>query len=436
MGLSCVISTISGRIFTNISISANYRTYGRAVRGYKQGTPGGRRSGTGGDMFILVGESTGKTHSLSQVARDLSLSISVFGGKISLGSLMGGQARRIVFLAEDDLSDSIISELTQADEGVQFGLIICADREALRTSSRATLFDHLAGFPNVEWVDDLLDVDRLCQAARACRRRMLRISRHELEDAIINREFLIQYQPKVDRGDGAQWLTREAEALIRWRHPEHGLLGPLEFLPELEAFNLIGPVSELVLNEAARQLKKWREQGLNLNSCINLATSLLNDPSLPDGYARIVEKHNLYCASFTFEVIEQDVANSDAPHLNVLKALREKGFRISLDDFGVAASSLGAFEQLPFDEIKIHASALARAKASPVAQQVLAAVTGLAHNLGISVCAEGVEDEETYEFLKTIECDKMQGFLISEAVMPDIIRRVYSAQKKEIEDVA
>ncbi len=130
------------------------------------------------------------------------------------------------------------------------------------------------------------------------------------------------------------------------------------------------------------------------------------------------------------------MANSDAPHLNVLKALREKGFRISLDDFGVAASSLRAFEQLPFDEIKIHASALARAKASPVAQQVLAAVTGLAHNLGISVCAEGVEDEETYEFLKTIECDKMQGYLISEAVMPDIIRRVYSAQKKEIEDVA
>jgi len=120
----------------------------------------------------------------------------------------------------------------------------------------------------------------------------------------------------------------------------------------------------------------------------------------------------------------------------VLSALREKGFRISLDDFGAVVSSLGTFEQLPFDEIKIHASLLARARRNPVTMQVLAAVTGLAHKLGISVCAEGVEDEETFEFLKTIKCDKMQGLLISEAVMPDIIRRVYSAKSGHVEDVA
>ena len=102
----------------------------------------------------------------------------------------------------------------------------------------------------------------------------------------------------------------------------------------------------------------------------------------------------------------------------------------------MAASSLGSFEEYPFDEIKIHASALTKAQAHPVALKVLAAVTGLAHNLGISVCAEGVEDQATFEFLKTIECDKMQGFLISEAVMPDIVRRVYSARPGKVEDVA
>ena len=102
----------------------------------------------------------------------------------------------------------------------------------------------------------------------------------------------------------------------------------------------------------------------------------------------------------------------------MLKALRKKGFRICLDDFRVASSSLSAFEKMPFDEIKIHASALRRAQKDRIALTVLAAVTGLAHNLGMSVCAEGVEDRETFEFLKTIECDKMQGFLISEAVIP------------------
>ena len=113
--------------------------------------------------------------------------------------------------------------------------------------------------------------------------------------------------------------------------------------------------------------------------------------------------------------------------------MRDIGFRIALDDFGVAVASLGTFEQLPFDEIKIHASALRRAQESPVKMKVLAAVTGLAHNLGISVCAEGVEDQETYRFLSAIACDKMQGYLISEAVMPDIIKKVYNATGAEID---
>jgi EAL domain-containing protein (putative c-di-GMP-specific phosphodiesterase class I) len=265
---------------------------------------------------------------------------------------------------------------------------------------------------------------------------MLRVSRQEIDQAINKREFLIQYQPKVDRGSGSQWQAREVEALIRWRHPAHGLLGPLEFLPDVEAFGLTERVAEYVLEETAAQLVQWRQSGLDLNGCINLASSLLGNEGLADRYATIVGQHGLECKSFTFEVIEQEVANSDAPHLKVLGALRARGFRISLDDFGVAASSLGTFEQLPFDEIKIHASVLRRARNNEVAQKVLAAITGLAHKLGISVCAEGVEDQETFDFLKTISCDKMQGFLISEAVLPDIIRQVYRAANGNAQDVA
>ena len=278
----------------------------------------------------------------------------------------------------------------------------------------------------VRWVAPGYDITTLIDAARTCRRDMLRLSKDELERALEKTEFLIQYQPKVERSSGNDWLTREAEALLRWKHPQHGILGPLEFLPELEAFDLIGPVSEFVLRETAQQLLNWEERDLELNACINLAPSLLGDESLVDNYAAIVSEFGLDCTRFTFEIAEHDVRTSDAPHLRVLQALRDRGFRVSLDDYGVAAASLSAFERLPFDEIKIHATALKRAKASPVAKQVLAAVTGLAHNLGISVCAEGVEDETTYEFLKTIQCDKMQGFVISEAVMPDIVRRCYN----------
>ncbi len=387
-------------------------------------------------MLTIVSEALAKTRTLTEVARELSLSPSSFGNAEALHKLLAGHTRRIVLLTEDDVCEAAIESLEKAHGRVQFGLIICADRDGLRSSSRAELLQRVTDFTNVEWISPEHDIDALCAAARACRRHMLRISKRELELAIIERQFLIQYQPKVERNSGSEWITKEAEALIRWHHPEHGLLGPLEFLPEIEEFGLMGAVSEFVLNEAATQLVRWREQGFSLNSCINLASSLLIDPKIPENYAAIVKKHGLETGSFTFEVTEKEVADSDAPHLRVLKALREKGFRISLDDFGAAASSLSTFEQLPFDEIKIHASLLARAHSNPVTMKVLAAVTGLAHNLGISVCAEGVEDQETFEFLKTIECDKMQGFLISEAVMPDIIRRVYSAKSGDVEDVA
>ena len=174
-------------------------------------------------------------------------------------------------------------------------------------------------------------------------------------------------------------------------------MGPLEFLPEIEAFGLMGDLSEFVLRESANQLINWRQRGIQLNACINLASSQLLDRELADTYAAIVRQSGLDCSSFTFEVVEQDLKDSDAPHVQMLQALREKGFRICLDDFRVAASSLSTFEQLPFDEIKIHASALRRAQNDPTSLTVLAAVTGLAHNLGMSVCAEGVEDEATFQ---------------------------------------
>ncbi|MDH5620949.1 MAG: EAL domain-containing protein [Gammaproteobacteria bacterium] len=358
----------------------------------------------------------------------MSFTLSVFAKPSTFAELMAGQSRRIVLLGDADVAEHTLQLLNAAKGRIPFGVIVAADRASLRSSKQAEVVEKLSGFDNVEWVGKDFNFDRLSASARRCRRRMLRVSRQEVEAALENREFVLRYQPKVERTAGTEWLTREAEALLRWHHPEHGLMGPLEFLPETEAFGLMGKLSEYVLGEAARQLVAWQDTGIHLNSCINLASSQLGDPMLAENYATIVRKSGLECARFAFEVVEQDLADPDAPHLQMLRSLRKKGFRICLDDFRVASSSLSTFEKMPFDEIKIHASALRRAQKDRIALTVLAAVTGLAHNLGMSVCAEGVEDRETFEFLKMIECDKMQGFLISEAVIPSIIRRVYSAK--------
>ena len=387
-------------------------------------------------MLLIASETIRANPSLNDVVREMSFTLSFFASTDTFAELMAGQSRRIVILTESDISKEMLRTLKAAKERMSFAVLIAADRASLRSSNQAELIDKLASFDNLEWVGKDFNFDGLSASARRCRRRMLKVSRLEVEEALDKGEFVLRYQPKVERNSGSEWLTREAEALVRWHHPVHGLMGPLEFLPETEAFGLMGRLSDYVLKETAQQLSTWKNSGIHLNACINLASSQLGDPMLAERYAEIVKDAGLECRSFTFEVIEQDLTDPDAPHVQMIRSLREQGFRICLDDFRVASSSLSTFEQMPFDEIKIHASALRRAQKDSVSLTVLAAVTGLAHNLGISVSAEGVEDQETFEFLKTIECDKMQGFLISEAVIPTIIRRVYSAKEATDEEVA
>jgi EAL domain-containing protein (putative c-di-GMP-specific phosphodiesterase class I) len=387
-------------------------------------------------MLLIASETIRTNAALRDVAREMSLPLSFFPNPEKLAELMGGSARRVVLLSETDVEESSVHALTGALGEIPFGVIIASDRSSLRSSSQAELVSELGNIENIEWVGPDFNFDGLSAAARRCRRRMLKVSRADLENAFSKNEFVLRYQPKVERNSSSEWLASETEALIRWDSPTHGLLSPLEFLPEIEAFDLMGELSEHVLREAATQLVSWQKKGIQLNSCINLASSRLNDRNLPLRYAEIVKAAGLECSRFTFEIVEQDLTDGESPHIKTLHKLREQGFRICLDDFRVAASSLGTFEQLPLDEIKIHASALQRAQGDKVAMTILAAVTGLAHNLGMTVSAEGVEDTETQEFLQTIECDKLQGFLISEAVLPDIIQQYYSSAGTDSEEVA
>ena len=387
-------------------------------------------------MLFLTSEFAAKNHGTIDVAREFSLIPATFADALGLDRHLGGKLRRIVLLTKQDISAGTVAVLNKAAREKELGLVVCVDREALRLKNQDYLIDELAPIPNVQWLRPKFSSEELLAAVNNCRKGLLQIPELELASALVNREFSLRYQPKVVRGDGQVWKTAEAEALLRWEHPTRGNVGPMDFLPELDAFGMMRTVSDFVLHEAAAQLLKWRNGGLTLNSCINLASSQLIIPKLADRYDAIIKERGLECSSFTFEIVEHNLADSNAPHLQVVKQLRERGFRISLDHFGIAAASLGKLNALPVDEIKIHSAALKRARQNDAMQKMLAAVTGLAHNLGISVCAEGVEDQETYEFLETIECDKMQGYLISEAVMPDLIQSGYSAESIDIHAVA
>jgi EAL domain-containing protein (putative c-di-GMP-specific phosphodiesterase class I) len=387
-------------------------------------------------MLFVVSDILRGTKSISDAARDLSLSVRYFDGPGAFSVQMAGPMRRIVLLGPDDVTREMITRLRNYAERVPFGVIVAADRAAISRTTEAELIDALLEFRVFEWLGSSFDVFSLADSIRRCRRRLLKFGRDEIERAFDNFEFAVRYQPKVERSGGAVWQTREVEALVRWLHPEQGLLAPIDFLPEVEAYDAMPRLTEFVLRKSAAQIVKWREQDLGFDVCVNIASSQLMRTGLAAEYADIVREHGADCGNFTLEVVEQDLADPSAAHLDTLNRLRNLGFRVCLDNFRVAARTLTMLEKLPFDEIKIHASALKRAQGNAVAGHVLAAIVGLAHNLGMAVCAEGVEDHETFEFLKTIRCDKLQGFLISEAVLPHIVRKAYSATESANDEVA
>lgn len=376
-------------------------------------------------MLLIVSDNSRGSRAVSDVVRELSLTLTIFASAGTLVELMGGESRRIVLLTEADVSEGVASALRNAEQSAHFGVIVAAERHSPRDPGKVAAFEQLAKIENLVWIGPDIDRDELAAAARDCRSRLLRFSREDLDEGLRDRRFIVKYQPKVERDSASEWVTREAEALVRWRHPDLGLVNPLDFLPDIEAAGLMARMTDYVLEEAAAQLVRWKNKGLDLCACVNLASSQLIDDSLAARCSEIVGRFGLPCSRFTFEITEQDLTDPAAQHLQTLSDLRNKGFRLCLDNFRVAAASLGALGQLPFDEIKIHASSIRRAQNDPVRQKVLAAVIGLAHSLDMTVCADGIEEEATFKFLKTINCDKMQGFVISEAVLPKLLRKFY-----------
>jgi len=177
-------------------------------------------------MLLIASEASRGSKALNDVVREMSFSLSFFSTAEKLAELMVGQSRRVVLITEDDITDTAIKDLEAAEGRAPFGVIVAADRVSLSESNKAKDLDSLAELPNVEWIGAEFNFERLAAAARHCRRRMLKLSRKELEGAFENFEFVVRYQPKVERNAGTEWLTREAEALVRWRHPELGLVGP------------------------------------------------------------------------------------------------------------------------------------------------------------------------------------------------------------------
>lgn len=235
----------------------------------------------------------------------------------------------------------------------------------------------------------------------------------ETRRAIDNEEFVVHYQPEVDLASGG---TPRVEALVRWEHPEHGLLLPDSFIPIARQSALIRPITRHVIDAALRQCRGWQDEGIEIAVAVNLAERDLADPRLEEEVSDALRRWKLEPERLELEIPESAVMSDPELVQKMLTRLSRRGVRLAVDDFGSGYASLSHLKQLPVDVLKIDKSFVQNIGANEEDEAIVRSTIDLAHSLGIVVVAEGVESEEILTRLSALGCDLAQGFFLSRPV--------------------
>ena len=233
----------------------------------------------------------------------------------------------------------------------------------------------------------------------------------ELRRAIDRNQLLVHYQPKCTLREG-HWEVVGVEALIRWEHPEAGLIYPDAFIPLAESTGVIAALTDFVLQEGIRQLGVWSSQGVDLDLAVNLSPRLVRELDFPDRLAELMRTHALDNSRLTLEITETAALEDPARTRDILTRLRVKNFGLSLDDFGTGYSSLTQLYRMPFNELKVDKSLGLELHQSREARTIVRSLVDLAHNLGLKVCTEGVETATALQFLEVAGSDYVQGYYL------------------------
>ncbi|MEW2315932.1 putative bifunctional diguanylate cyclase/phosphodiesterase [Streptomyces bauhiniae] len=237
----------------------------------------------------------------------------------------------------------------------------------------------------------------------------------DLRRALDAHEVQLHYQPKV-RFDGQ---VAGLEALVRWVHPERGKVPPDEFIAIAESSGLMPHLTEYVLETALAQVARWREQGLRVPVAVNVSPRDVHTPGFAGSVAARLARHGVPAGALQLEITEHVLLEDPQRAADTLAALAGHGVKMSLDDFGTGYSSLVHLRRLPVSELKIDRSFVARLAVDAEDAAIVRCTVDLAHSLGLVVVAEGVEDDETWEHLRDLRCDAVQGWLVAAAMPPE-----------------
>jgi diguanylate cyclase (GGDEF)-like protein/PAS domain S-box-containing protein len=243
----------------------------------------------------------------------------------------------------------------------------------------------------------------------------------ELSRAIENEELFLLYQPLFRLEDRS---LLGVEALVRWRHPERGVVLPDDFIPFAEQHGLIGKIDSFVLNEACRQLAEWTSRDgwpTGFTMAVNVSGAELSDPEFVGRVAEVLRGNGILPAQLCLELTETAFVDEWGDAQETLLALSKLGVRVALDDFGTGYSSLAHLQRLKVDVLKIDRSFVAQIGRSPRDREIVGAVTAMSHALGITVVGEGIETSHQLDTLAGLDCDQGQGFLFARPLLPEAV---------------
>ena len=237
----------------------------------------------------------------------------------------------------------------------------------------------------------------------------------ELRQAIADDQIVLHYQPKLSL-PGVQLVG--VEALARWEHPVRGLLSPAEFIPVAEGTGLIVPLTLQVLEKAIAQLAEWRTNGGDFSVAVNLSPRCLAEPQLTQQVLALLANHKVPARCLELEITEETLVHDPERALATLSALHTAGIQISIDDFGTGYSSMAYLRRLPVTELKVDRSFVMGMLKQADDEVLVRSLVDLGHNLGLTVVAEGVEDQATLDALASVGCDVVQGFHLGRPMAP------------------
>ncbi|MBL8250264.1 MAG: EAL domain-containing protein [Candidatus Competibacter sp.] len=255
---------------------------------------------------------------------------------------------------------------------------------------------------------------------------------NQLRKAIDQNDLSLNYQPQLDLPSGQ---ISGVEALLRWNSPVLGPVSPVDFIPLAEETGLIIPIGEWVLRTACQQAKSWQEQGVGLQRmAVNISVLQFVQPSFPGLVARILEETGLAPEALELEITESLLMKDPEGATSTLHALKDLGVQLAIDDFGTGYSSLSRLKQLPLDRLKIDKAFVREVNLQPDDAAIATAVIAMAESMGLRVIAEGVENEAQLRFLKSKNCDEVQGYYLSRPLPVDEVTKLFQRHQKAVRD--